>query len=211
MSSRGLELIETDDGGHYYMHDGRRVPGVSEILAAADTQLSNYFYEERKEAAALRGKDVHLACRDLDRNYADWWSEEKEIAGYVKAYEQFKKDFEFKPALIEMPLYHDVWRYAGTPDRTGAMRGKNGPLICTVDLKCVATVGPHVGLQLAGYNLLSSDWEDRWPFALQLKPNGQYKIHTQKPEEIKQNVQVFLSCLTLLTWRDRFHKKGVYA
>lgn len=204
-----LQSVETEEGGHYYTWKGKRVPGVSEILELNDVVLKNAFYEERREAAAARGKDVHLACWDLDRNYPDWWTEDPELAGYVKAYKQFKKDFDFKPTAIEVAMFHPDFHYAGQPDRFGELRIRTGRRNVTLDLKAVATIGPHVPIQLAGYNLFTDDYQERDMIALQLKPTGKYSVH--QFDDVLHQTQIFLACLTLARWKDRHHKLGLFA
>jgi hypothetical protein len=142
----------------------------------------------------------------------DWWSEDPELAGYLKAYQQFKQDFYFKPTLIETPVYSDIYRYACTPDRYGQIETSKGSwnaTAATVEIKATATIGCHVALQLAAQNLMCDDYEERAMLAVQLKPNGKYTPHNFS-KEIKQHTIVFLSCLTLTMWRDRFHKTNLY-
>ncbi len=204
----GLEVVETEDGGHFYQFNGKRVPGVSEILELNDVVLKNAFYEERREAAAVRGKEVHLACWDLDRGYADWWSEDEELGGYLAAYVQFKKDFDFEPHAIEIPMFHVDYHYAGQPDRFGSVRMGKGRRNVTLDLKAVATIGPHVPIQLAAYNLFSDDHQERDMLALQLKRTGKYVLHPFPDRE--HHEQVFLACLTMARWRNHHHKLNIW-
>lgn len=199
-----LELVETDEGGHYYTFDGERVPGVSEILESADVLIKNCFYEERKEIAAVRGRDVHMATVDFDRGLPTWWADDVDIAPYMRAYAQFVSDLEWQPTAIEKPCFHEVYRYAGTPDRFGSVRLRTGRKPVTLDIKCTSTIGPHVTLQLAGYNLFCDDHPERDQIALQLKPNGRYYIHNDPFPE--QSRQVFLAALSLRNWKARYLK-----
>lgn len=196
-----LEIHDTEDG-HYYEYDGTRVLGVSEILESADVLIKNSYYEERKEYAALRGRDVHMACADLDRGYPAWWEEDEVIAPYVKAWALFKADFSFKPHTVEIPAYHADYHYAGTPDRSGELLARGSPRLVVPDIKCVATIGKHVDLQLAGYRMLFEDYMDRDAIAVQLKPTGKYKVYV--PQNPEQDRHVFLACLTLTRWKARF-------
>jgi hypothetical protein len=203
-----LEKVDTDEG-HYYTWDGNRVPGVSEVLSANDVILKNAFYEERAELAATRGRDVHLACADLDRGRPDWWTDDPELSGYVKAWILFKKDFDVKITEVETPHFHEVFRYAGEPDRYGQVRMGRGDFNVTIDLKATAAIGPHVPIQLGGYNLFTDDYEDRIPVAVQLKPNGKYNAHWYDKERGHFH-QVFLSMLTVALWKNKAHSLGLY-
>jgi hypothetical protein len=205
-----IEVIDDDDGGHYYAVDGHRVPGVSEILSLNDVLLKNSFYEERRERAAIRGTSVHVACADLDRGEPDWWTEDPEIAGYVKAWQKFKKDFHVRITAIEVPMYHEIYRYCGTPDRFGFVTLRDGhEYDATLDIKCVSKIGPHTELQLAGYNLFSDNHEDRIPVAVQLKPDGKYQGHWYGKDRA-HNEAVFLACLSLAMWKNKHHSLGLY-
>jgi hypothetical protein len=198
-----LSVIETDTG-HYYEFEGQPVPGVTEVLEAADVILKNAFYEERRQVAAIRGKDVHLACADLDRSMPDWWTG-SELEPYVAAYARFKKEFHFKPTAIEHPMFHEIFRFAGTPDRFGQIRTDIDEVVnVTLDLKATSTIGAHVDLQLGGYNLFCEDSEFRSMLALQLKPNGKYNIHWVK--DPRGSERVFLSMLTVYNWKRRYVK-----
>jgi hypothetical protein len=205
-----LEKIDGNNGAHFYLWEGRRVPGVSEVLELNDVILKNSFYEERAELAAIRGRDVHMACADLDRKRPDWWSDDPEISGYVKAWQLFKKDFNFKVHEIETPHFHETFRYAGEPDRYGQVRLPQGDRYVTCDLKATSVIGPHVPIQLGGYNLFCDDYEDREQVAVKLQPNGKYSAHWYTEEERHQNHQVFLSMLTVALWKDKNHRLGLY-
>lgn len=197
-----IEVLDTPDGGHRYEVGGEIVPGVSEILEANDVLLKNAFFEERAEYAAIRGRDVHLACADLDHGFPNWW-EGEEIEPYVNAYIQFKKDFEFEPTIIEAPCYHPEYRYAGTPDRFGSLRLTKERIDVTLDLKATVKVGPHVALQTAAYNQFAPDPEHRSLCALQLKPTGRYQVHWWDDRD--HQTAVFFAMLTVYFWKQRHH------
>ena len=200
-----LEVIPNENGGHHYTFDGNRVPGVTEVLELNDVLLKNAFYQEHQEYAAIRGRDVHMATADLDRGMKNhWWKGDAELEPYVKAWEAFKKDFGFKPRLIEKPLFHETFRYAGQCDRYGECSDV-GPV--TLEIKGTSVIGPHVPLQLGGYNLLFEDWQDRTMVAVQLKPNGRYTPHWYKSSE---GCRVFLAALTMALWKNTNHKLGMY-
>jgi len=200
-----LDIIDTDDGGHFYTYNGKRVPNVTEILELTDVLLQNSFYKERKEAAAIRGREVHLATADIDRGGPVWWTDQDEIMPYTLAWKQFKVDYDFQPLFIEQPIYSRAFRYAGTCDRFGSIHLPGGRRAVVLEIKAVATIGEHVALQLAGYNqLYAPDSDKRDLIAVQLKPTGRYVVHNFT-ERIDHHTMIFLAALSLARWKDRMH------
>ena len=204
-----LKVIETDNGGHYYMHGDRRIPGVSEILELSGMYDSGGASEAVLENAARRGKELHLAAQDLDRGSADWWSEDAELRGYMDGYQLFKSDFGFKPELIEEPMSDTVSWYAGQLDRTGTILAHDRRLdLVTLDLKFTCAMPDHVGVQLAAYNGFFHDDKPRQRVAVRPKKNGKYEV--QWCDEIASGYHdtcVWLACLAVAKWKDK--KKGL--
>ncbi len=196
----GLEVIEVEDG-HFYEFNGKPVPGVSEIIQKAGVGPSFEGHEDKARAAAQRGTEAHLACWDHDRNYEPWWKGE-ELEPYVDAWALFKSDFKFVASHIERPMFHETLRYAGTPDRLGSVFVQNSRRPVTLDIKCTAAIGPHVGIQVAGYNELSGNPEERDMIAVQLLKTGKYRITTY--DDKKYWTAMFLAALTIYRFKERY-------
>ena len=108
-------LIFFDDT-HTYTVDGEEFPSVSEISRFASREIYGEVNQFNLDNACSRGSAVHKATEILDK-YGKCECDE-DIAPYIQAYVQFRKDFGIKDyAHIEKPLAHEELKYAGTIDR----------------------------------------------------------------------------------------------
>lgn len=123
-------LIFFDDT-HTYTVDGEEFPSVSEISRFASREVYGEVSQFNLDNACSRGSAVHKATEILDK-YGKCECDE-DIAPYIQAYVQFRKDFGIKDyAHIEKALAHEELKYAGTIDR-----------IYTIDDKFAEAVGEH--------------------------------------------------------------------
>ncbi len=156
------------DDKHRYFVDGRRVPGVSEIMK--DCGLTNYPDTPEVAAAAERGTNVHLACQYYDDNTLD---EDTVLDEYIPYLNQWKKFRTENPGVIvasEIKLYSKIWNFAGTIDRVIGLAGK----FYLRDIK-TGSETPAIAVQLAAYEIL---WNETHPTqklykkeAIYLKPD----------------------------------------
>ena len=108
-------LIFFDDT-HTYTVDGEEFPSVSEISRFASREVYGEVSQFNLDNACSRGSAVHKATEILDK-YGKCECDE-DIAPYIQAYVQFRKDFGIKDyAYIEKALAHEELKYAGTIDR----------------------------------------------------------------------------------------------
>lgn len=123
-------LIFFDDT-HTYTVDGEEFPSVSEISRFASREVYGEVSQFNLDNACSRGSAVHKATEILDK-YGKCECDE-DIAPYIQAYVQFRKDFGIKDyAHIEKALAHEELKYAGTIDR-----------IYTIDEKFAEAVSEH--------------------------------------------------------------------
>lgn len=169
---RDSGLVFTE-AGHSYAVAGVRVPSVTQILG----HFFGGFEHVRADAlryASERGKAVHFACELIDRGTLDEASIDPGIAGYINAYNKFRRECDFEPGLIEQPLYSAGLRVAGTPDRVGRVNRRQA----VVDLKSGGRMPWH-GLQVAGYALLvPAPTEAR--YTLHLREDGSYRLEPHR-------------------------------
>lgn len=187
-----------DDDTHTYTDDnGYIVPSVTEIMGfLCDYSGIDPGVLERK---SVLGKAVHKACEYLDRGTLDWDSLDEKIAPYVQAWVKFKLETHAEIIESEMRVDHNLYRYAGRLDRVAIISGAR----VVIDIKCTSTIGPHVGVQLAGYDLALNRGTNKRA-AVQLKPNGAYKYVTF--EDAERDNQTFIAALTLHNWRLKHAK-----
>lgn len=183
-----------DPVAHRYFVDGVEMPGVTSILKAAGLTRSYDGFHE----AQLRGLHIHLATEYLDLGDLDWSTVYPQWVGYVRAYERFKQEVEFKPRLIEWQGYHRALRFAGTIDREGVMEHDATVSLAQLDLKTGAEEPWH-RFQTAGYYLLRGVTDARRG-CVYLQEDGTYRlVWHDDPGDIR----VFMAALTIA------HVKGV--
>lgn len=180
--------------GHKYFLGDLELPSVTTVLK--DERLIDATWYDNQ--GRWRGSAIHLALQYLDEDTLDHDSVSPEHIGYVEAYLNFKAAYSFVPDLIEKPLWHPVFRYAGTPDRTGLINGNQAVL----DIKTGATV-PVDKIQLAAYAGMLGIPEAYERIRLHLKKDGKYGIKTYPREEASADFAVFLSALNVWNWKRK--------
>ncbi|MGB8422232.1 hypothetical protein [Paraburkholderia sp.] len=188
-----MSTLVFDEGAHSYAVDGRKVPGVTSLLAP----LVDYSMISREvmERAQQLGTAVHRMTELHDNDDLDEDSLSDELRPYLDGWKKFRAECQFEPITIEKKLYHPMFRYAGTSDRTGMVKGR----LAVIDIKKMMTLGPVIGVQLAAYQELhKADGlavVDR--YALGLRPDGSYRL---QPYRDMLDWQCFLSLLTQRNW-----------
>ena len=182
-------MLTFDEATHTYTLDGIQLPSVTEV-----TRFCAYDYKSDRpwlaEAAARRGTAVHEACALID--YGEDPEETPEIAGYLKAYRRFLKDWKPEWKLIECPIADRNMKMAGTMDRFGIIH--NAPAI--LDIKTGQLHDAALSAQMTGYYQLLQHERGGVLFAelyaLKLSPDGTYQLAMVTPRP-----GLLGACLTL--------------
>ncbi len=169
----GLELDLED---HTYRFDGEIVPGMSEICASLGIVDRSHFTDYGRE----RGTAVHQALQFHMEGGVDWSTVEERVKPYVDGALLFLSDAKvvIGPGThVERPLFHPLFRCAGTPDLVCEAFGEP----CVPDWKS-GGIGEAAGLITAGYESmariaypLSGKARTRRRMAIQLLPTGKYR------------------------------------
>lgn len=192
------------DDKHEYEADGEQLPSVSEILRFMSREIYTSVSQYRLDNAADRGKRVHKACELLDK-YGEA-EIEKDIAPYVNAYVNFRKEYSPDWDKVEYACYEPDMEFAGTLDRYGTVRGRR----VIVDLKTVSAVNkPYVTAQLNGYAVLAraNGLAVEALYCLHLRKDGTYRF-TEMPLDdpaAPLSGSAFMPCYIL---HKIFQKKG---
>jgi len=189
-----VSVFTFDPVEHRYFLDGVRIPGVTTVLKEAGL-VPNYGGFGQ---AQYRGLHVHTATEYLDLNDLDWTTVHPDYAGYVHAYDHFKRDTGFVPELIEYQTYNGFYKFAGTLDRRGTLDGA----LWQIDLKSGLSAPWHQ-LQTGGYFMLRDDWTGDLRGSLYLKENGTYEL---KEHDDPSDMPTFMAALALYHWKQN---KGV--
>lgn len=203
-------MLEFDEGPHQYKWNGKVVPSVTQILQP----LSNYagIPKDILENAARRGTLVHRLTELHDSGQLDPADITEEAAPYMSAYRNFLELSGFEVILNEMRMYHEDLQYAGTMDRYGQMKGKEGVL----DIKCTAAEVATAGPQTAAYREMYQGWSHgvapdkllkRW--VLYLKKDGKFflgDLESKKFPRHRTDWPTFKNLLTtywnIETWKE---------
>lgn len=118
---------------HTYLVDGNETPSVTTILSyLTDTEYGKV-NPSVLEQAAKRGSLVHEYTEAIDYD-CDPDEVEFEVAGYLKAYKQFIKDYKPLWRYVEQPVYSEMFDFVGTVDREGLINYRES----VVDIKTIA-------------------------------------------------------------------------
>lgn len=164
-------------GGHSYLLDGEKVPGVTTVIGALDKPaLINWAARQAAELAvndwdrlatlpiAARLQELQWAHRATNRKAATRGTRihtfgehlahgrevnvPDELRGPVEAYARFLDLWGIESTAIEVPVCHTEYRYAGTADGF-VTSPRLGPIL--LDVKTGSGVFPEVALQLSAY------------------------------------------------------------
>ena len=179
--------ISFDPVTHTYTIDGVEVPSVTTVC-----RFLSYDQKSDKpwlaRVAADRGTRVHAACAAID--YGIDPEETPDIAGYLKAYRRFLKDYRPEWEGIEYTVGNN--EIAGTIDRFGTLYDGR---FCILDIKTGSQLhDAPLRAQLTGYQwLLSGGVHLQYPYylyALQLSKDGTYQLR-----EVQRDDELLLSCI----------------
>lgn len=187
-----------DSIAHAYFLDGRRILSNTEVIERMGFSDYTAVPEHVRKVALEIGTDVSEATDRADRGKS--LKKYQHVIGYVEAWRSFKRDYRFRPRLIEEPLLDPIYRIGTRPDRWGD--SVIGPI--TVQIK-IGHVQPWVALQTAFEERCIALRNGETPtkstdrrFGVQLSPNGTIRVtRFFDPNDIV----VFLSAATCLQWQ----------
>jgi len=157
---------------HEYRWDGQVVPSVTQILEP----ISGYgdIPERILRVAAERGSIIHRITELHD--YGTLGEYDEQYQPYLDAWKTFLLSTNAEIELVELLMYHDKIKYAGTLDRIIRVKGKR----ILLDLKSTYKLMPAVGPQTAAYaqvfNHLNPDdpVKERW--CVRLVKDGSFDL-----------------------------------
>lgn len=180
--------ISFDPETHTYTIDGVEVPSVTTVC-----RFLSYDQKSDKpwlaRVAADRGTRVHAACAAID--YGIDPEETPDIAGYLKAYRRFLKDYRPDWEGIEYTVGDAQLGLAGTIDRFGTLYDGRR---CILDIKTGTQLhDAPLRAQLTGYKrLLALDrgFYTEYLYALQLSKDGTYTM-----VDVRQDDELLNACM----------------
>lgn len=196
-------MFRFDEPSHTYTLGAQVLPSVTQVLAPlVDFSMVPPAVLDR---ARQRGVAVHR-CVQLDiLDDLDEESVAPEIAGYLKAWRQFRTDCQITAADFgepERPMYHKTYGYAGTPD-VPLFLYKHWTVL---DVKTAEAFSPVWPLQLAAYqelinaNTPKGQHKIEHRYSLRLRENGTYRLDQATD---RNDWGVFLAALTINQWQKK--------
>lgn len=169
-------MLAFDHAEHRYTWNGAIVPSVTQVLAPLfDWSRVPPAILERKRQI---GQAVHEAIEYDLRGTLIESSIDPACRGYFNGFRLFCRECKFEPVLVEYRVYNKRHRYAGTLDTWGLLNSAQA----LIDWKNSAVMEHDaVGAQTYAYLAalveagIASINDKR--FALQLRPDGTYKLH----------------------------------
>lgn len=188
-----------DPESHTYTLDGRKIPGVSEIIAPLKdfSGIPPHVLQFARE----RGEAVHKAIQYHHEGDLAVDTLDLQIVPYFEAYLKFVADTGFKVLGFERPMYSLPFRYGGTPD----LWGEIGADLWLPDIKCTAAIDPANAIQTAAYRRLLEEFAGHKArrATLQLRQDGTYRFQPYPQAEDAADMQTFQALLHILTWRQK--------
>ncbi len=188
-----IQLLEPQ---HVYMLDGRKVPGVTEVLSL----FADYARVPTAvlEAKRLIGRAVHSCIELYEAGTLDPDSVDPACAPYLEGWIRLKSDKPFRVIAAEQIVYSEKYRYAGRLDMNAELDGR----IWQLDIKCVDQMSPATALQTAAY---AQAWNERGlslitrRAGVQLRPDGTYRLF---PYTERTDFNLFCNALNIQRWKD---------
>jgi hypothetical protein len=189
--------LQFNEDLHQYTLDGKIIPSVTKILSPLNdfSGIPMDVLERKRMLGTALHKCIDLyLLDDLDTSTIH-----EDVAPYFNGFLKFMTETGFQVEQSESRVFSKSLRYAGTFDLIGKLNDSR----VLIDTKSVAVLGKSVGPQLAAYehahHELNPDLKIKKRFALQLKPDGSYKLPEYKN---RQDFEIFKSCLNIYNWKN---------
>jgi len=189
--------VTFDPATHCYRFRGTRLISVTQAIQAAGLIDTEWY----TEAARQRSRAVHLAVHFDAEGDLDESSVSPLIRPYLEAARSFKRDTRFVTELTEARVWALDAGYAGTIDHLGCI-AKNQRVL--VDWK-TGLIPEWARLQTAGYAHTFPNGAGFIRYAVQLKPDGGYKITSFEPQAFRRDLADFLSCVRVARLQEEQH------
>lgn len=186
---------------HTYLLNGMPIPHITKALRPLYdfSAIKPSVLETKRNIGTAVHKMIELDLQDnLDEE-----SIAPSLEGYYKAWRSFRRQSRVSdPRNIEAPLYSKKYRYAGTPDFVGTIKGSRHVIEVKTAQKHPATrIQTAAQLQLVNENCEFLG-RARKRVALYLWPNG---IYVLEPYTDRNDFKTFLSMLQALKFKEKYY------
>lgn len=182
-----------DEKEHKYYYKNISVPGITSVLHSeglTDYTFVHPYYMKRGE---IVHKIIELHCKGA----LVYGSIDEKVKGYFDSFLEYEKLFEYKPTVIEMPLYHSAYQYATKSDGYGegiVVNYKTGNFREADFIQLAAEIEIHRNnkLECKEGHLVYLDKKGGLPKVEIMKIRG---------KKYKRHLNIFLSALTLFKFK----------
>jgi hypothetical protein len=199
-------LFQYQDETHTYTLNGSKLDNNTSILQSVGITDFSGVPPETLEKARIRGKAVHAAIHYLEEGTLEYETLHPVVRNHVDQYLKFKEMTEWKPEILERPIFSKLIGYGTTTDQIGKMKERWSIL----EIKTGTNILHAAKIQTAGQLLAIQECLYMLP---NVPPNPDrlvLELHEEKWKlhgpflNTEQHIAVFRSAI----WLNNY-KKGV--
>lgn len=184
---------------HTYLHNGRKVPSVTQVINSVVPRQFN-----PDEWYLQRGTATHRAIQLLAADCLDWDTVDPRIKPRLDALQKFQSECRAVILESEIQLVSSRYGFAGTIDALIEHNAQPDEIALT-DFK--NGIEAQIHLQLGAYWLLIAENNPnariKRGLGLHLKENGGYSCHWYDRRAMQAGAQTFLAALTIHNWKQK--------
>lgn len=157
--------------------------------------LGNEEADRLRDEAAVLGRQIHACCHEVVKGGLAY------PHPLVDAFEEWFQATVKEVILAETPTWHDLYRYAGTPDLVAVLKGDRA-VPTMIDIKTTGAIWPDMGLQLAAYQeaLKTHGIKTKRRLIVHLDKKAANPVARVKEFNDEQDFNMFLYALSLYNY-----------
>lgn len=209
----------------YKTKDGIKVPGVTTITGelgwnkqaliswankiGLDGMLANKYRDDKAEIGTLAHEFITNTLQGIKTDTSDY--SENQIAqaeNSVLKFDNWHKDHNLEPILIEKPLVSETYGFGGTPDIYGKVDG----IYTLIDLKTGKNIYDEHLVQTGGYAILLEEHGHRVEkiIILNIPRAASEKFNIEENANIEVCKKIFLNCLEIYNLKKKVRNNDFY-
>jgi hypothetical protein len=193
-----INTLLFDETNHRYFAGGIELPSVTRILRYGGLLDYDFLSAAHRKECLERGRAVHVATQQNDEGRLDEENLDAEVLGYLQGWRAFRRDYGFKPLLVEHRVCNLRRSYAGCLDRVGLTRDG-----CEWVLDIKTGAAPDATrYQLSAYAACMKSPRSLLRRAVELHQDGSYRVIAFETSDYLRDLKTFLTALYLFKTRE---------
>lgn len=205
----------------YRLQDGTRVPGVTTFLGVLNKPAlikwannlglrgidSTKYVDELADAGTLAHALILAYLKKEEADLVDYSEYQIGLAqNSFMSFLEWAKHYTIEPALIEVPLVSEKYKFGGTPDLLATVDGD----ATLVDFKTGKAIWPEHHIQVAAYRMLLIEhgYEVAEVKILRIGRDEDEGFEVKPVKKLDINWKVFLHCQAIYELRKQLARKG---